>query len=533
MPWLDAKTILFAMGLVSLTMSIRMMFVAWRRKSYPGFFDWTLSFLLIGLCLISMSLHDLLPHRFALVIAHTGILMALFLVHHGLIRFQGLVPVYLFDGVLVGVFLCTELTFYYWIDLVQIRSLAFSLCAGAASFRCGCESRHVVRSYPSERFSFMPHLFMGLTGLAVLRAVIIPWHPELYYQNGSIYGGFQSATVIIGVLVMIIIEMELMLVIFRRVEASYRDAEEKYRHLIENVKKDYYLYTLDRDGCFTYLSPSSQDLMEMDIRDAIGKNWRHIFEIPGECLARIERIDALCLEGRIPDPVEILFDHPVEGQVCIETQKQPMFDRLGKVVGIEGIAKNITKRRKIEQELLRLATTDSLTGALNRGEFLRRAQTELVRCRRDRTTLCVLLLDADHFKHINDEYGHDVGDMVLSGLVQTCFLQLRPYDLFCRFGGEEFAVLLPRVRLDDAMDVGHRLVRAVESLRLPGQGKDVTVTVSIGVAEMLPKEVTLPSILKRADKAMYDAKRAGRNCVKAYVASATSSEEMDASESAS
>jgi diguanylate cyclase (GGDEF)-like protein len=159
------------------------------------------------------------------------------------------------------------------------------------------------------------------------------------------------------------------------------------------------------------------------------------------------------------------------------------------------------------------ADRDPLTGLRNRRAFDRALADEATRLGRYGHPLALLVLDVDHFKSINDRFGHDAGDAVLQGLARIIESQIRDVDIAARFGGEEFVVLLPETALDAAAEVGERLRRAVESWELPWAGQALQVRVSIG-ASACPAAVTDPNVLVRsADTALYRAKREGRNRV--------------------
>ena len=123
-----------------------------------------------------------------------------------------------------------------------------------------------------------------------------------------------------------------------------------------------------------------------------------------------------------------------------------------------------------------------------------------------------MMCDLDFFKHINDHYGHAVGDRVLIAVAGVFTEQLRRIDIIGRLGGEEFGILLPGVTLDEATVAADRLRQAVAGLSIPGGGKTVSCTISIGLAEWSPAE-SLDSLLGRADKALYEAKERGRDRV--------------------
>ncbi|MFC0250644.1 GGDEF domain-containing protein [Massilia consociata] len=171
-------------------------------------------------------------------------------------------------------------------------------------------------------------------------------------------------------------------------------------------------------------------------------------------------------------------------------------------------------KQKDEQRLRELATTDSLTGLANRYAFLGEAERAHSLARRLRQPVSLMMVDIDHFKKLNDRYGHAVGDAALRVFAQAAQSRLRAHDVLGRLGGEEFAVLMPATGLHDALEVAERLRVAVAAAALDAGGEPYGMTVSIGVAELAPDEA-VSAALQRADKALYAAKRQGRNRVEA------------------
>jgi diguanylate cyclase (GGDEF)-like protein len=167
----------------------------------------------------------------------------------------------------------------------------------------------------------------------------------------------------------------------------------------------------------------------------------------------------------------------------------------------------------MEDELRQLATTDPLTGASNRRHFIEQAAEELDRSRRYGFRIAMLMLDIDHFKTINDNHGHNVGDEVLKSIVACCHRELRSSDLFGRFGGEEFAAVLVETNREAAENTCRRLLRAIAGLAIGTPRGEVAVTVSIGLTLLAADDRSLDPLLKRADDALYEAKRSGRNRV--------------------
>jgi len=188
-------------------------------------------------------------------------------------------------------------------------------------------------------------------------------------------------------------------------------------------------------------------------------------------------------------------------------------DAQGRPVRLLGMVQDMTERRNAEERLRELATTDSLTGLVNRRSFLDLAEREFKRSQRYGAALSLLVMDMDRFKTINDTYGHEAGDKVLQSLAAIGGKVLREVDVMGRLGGEEFAVLLPETGMGEALGVAERLRASVESSPVEtAPGTLVPISVSIGAAQAV-KDETLADLLRRADTAMYDAKNQGRNRV--------------------
>jgi diguanylate cyclase (GGDEF)-like protein/PAS domain S-box-containing protein len=173
--------------------------------------------------------------------------------------------------------------------------------------------------------------------------------------------------------------------------------------------------------------------------------------------------------------------------------------------------RDATARKRMEDELLQLATTDPLTGASNRRHFIDRATSELARVRRYGSHMAVLMLDIDYFKEVNDTYGHSVGDEVLKRLVDCCHQELRETDIFGRYGGEEFSVVLVDTEKKNALFVCRRLLKAISRLKIRAGSETVKITVSLGITMHQADDSTIDALLKRADDALYQAKNQGRN----------------------
>ena len=196
----------------------------------------------------------------------------------------------------------------------------------------------------------------------------------------------------------------------------------------------------------------------------------------------------------------------------VQIQFIPILTPHGDQLGRLWLAKDVTERRRHEQTLERLASTDTLTGLANRRAFMERLEPECARQASGGPGGMVLMLDLDHFKRVNDTWGHATGDVVLVHLARMLKGNLlRSHDLAGRLGGEEFAVLLPGTTAQEATAIGERLRHALEQSRIhAGDGTIFQVTMSIGAA---PLHADAHATLAQADAALYEAKNTGRNKV--------------------
>lgn len=192
----------------------------------------------------------------------------------------------------------------------------------------------------------------------------------------------------------------------------------------------------------------------------------------------------------------------------------------GKRIHVQGrpylscIGIDISERKAMEDQLMLQATTDSLTGVFNRRHFLHLAEQELVRAKRYGSPLSLLMLDLDHFKSINDRYGHQTGDAVLQELMRICRKVVRFIDGVGRLGGEEFAILLPDTDIKGAIQLAERLCQSIAESRivLGDSAGSLSITASIGVATLVT-DCSINELLAAADRELYAAKKAGRNRV--------------------
>ncbi|GIV64460.1 MAG: hypothetical protein KatS3mg045_1799 [Bellilinea sp.] len=257
----------------------------------------------------------------------------------------------------------------------------------------------------------------------------------------------------------------------------------------------------------------------------------HLFDLPNNWQNQIDHhpLDMLAQKMTDASPflaaLESIIQHATEEtSITLDLHSGVTVDCLmttcrleGKQIGWLFSFRDITERKLAEQKLHELAITDSLTGVFNRRHFYYVAQTELERSHRYDRNMAIILLDIDHFKWINDTFGHLVGDQMLQTLAQRCRNNLRVFDTIGRFGGEEFIILLPETCIKEAVVIAERLRHAVESISIPTSKGKASITISLGVACFEPgKPVSLDQLVDAADKALYQAKENGRNRVAVY-----------------
>jgi len=174
------------------------------------------------------------------------------------------------------------------------------------------------------------------------------------------------------------------------------------------------------------------------------------------------------------------------------------------------------RQLKVRKKLILLAQTDSLTGLLNRSALFNQGQKLVQTSREQQLDLSVLLFDIDHFKLINDEFGHPVGDLVLEKIAQLVNETMRSRDIFARLGGEEFVAMLPSTDIDQAKAIAVRVMEKIAQYNFSEQGVNSNITLSIGVANIKDTNAEFDDILHAADLAMYQAKAQGRNQMVSY-----------------
>jgi len=265
---------------------------------------------------------------------------------------------------------------------------------------------------------------------------------------------------------------------------------------------------IDKNFVFLNVNLAYQEMFKKTINDIVGHPAEAIY---GKDFIekKIKTNLLLCLAGQRIQQQE-WFDFPDGKRRCMLMSYYPLFPKDKPTpIGVVLNSIDITKIKELEEELQRLSITDQLTQIYNRTKFNAALSEEIKRLRRYNTELSLVMLDIDHFKHINDTYGHDIGDKVLVSLVQIVKRCIRETDIFSRWGGEEFMLLLPHTNIENSIKLAERIRKKVQETNLETVG---TITCSFGVSQFNENDSD-ESFTKRVDNALYDSKRSGRNRV--------------------
>ena len=274
------------------------------------------------------------------------------------------------------------------------------------------------------------------------------------------------------------------------------------------------VYNVDTQCHCRFINPSALAILETTEQEILGQSPHILFQhhdASGKPLTYEDcTVWKTLHDGRVRKSEEWFIRRSGVGFYA-EVLVTPMMEG-SNIVGAAVIFSDITERKRMETQLIELATTDALTGLSNRRFFLSRLIDEVARVKRFASPACVVMLDCDYFKRVNDRYGHAVGDEVLCGLTEVMRSNLRQTDNVGRLGGEEFAVLLRETSLDEALLWAERVRAAAAERRYSAAGEDFVVTVSLGCASIRADDDE-NSVLARADQALYQAKQSGRNRV--------------------
>lgn len=271
--------------------------------------------------------------------------------------------------------------------------------------------------------------------------------------------------------------------------------------IIQNIKSG--ILVLNHTGHLVEINPYALSVIKAESKDVIGKSVNTVlkdftsFQYSLDSTEKVEQ--------------EISLNQDSKTNYFL-AQVSPIIDKRDISIGHNIVLVDITDRKLAEMELERLARTDVLTYVTNRRHFFELAENEYQRFLRYKHPLAIILMDIDHFKKINDTYGHLAGDYVLKKFASECRTQLRSSDIFARYGGEEFIALLVETPQDIAIETAERIRKTIENFIIEFEDKKIPVTTSIGITfSDESTDLKLEKMIDMADKALYQSKQNGRN----------------------
>lgn len=366
-----------------------------------------------------------------------------------------------------------------------------------------------LRSGPLYRYQYRLILFASL----------LPWTGNVFNElNLSLSGSPDIAPLTFG--------LSGIVFVFAALRTHFMDLIPVARsYLIENMRDG--VLVLDAQNRIVDINPAMESFVEGRISSCVGKDAFDVFH------TWIEHTDFFLDTGE----TSIEFKVPKDPSRYLDLRVTPLYDRGKLLNGRLMVFRDITERKQVEKRLRfvnerlqaqlieigllqsRLreqAIRDSLTNLFNRRYLEETLDRELSRAGRENYPVCIIMIDLDHFKKVNDTYGHEAGDLVLKAIADTLSEQSRRGDFACRYGGEEFVIAMPNITMDTAYERAENLRQALIMLRVPFECYELSVTISVGIACYPENGGTREEILRAADQAMYAAKDAGRDHILSY-----------------
>lgn len=292
---------------------------------------------------------------------------------------------------------------------------------------------------------------------------------------------------------------------------------DSYEKIIENLHDG--LYLVDQDRVITYWNKGAEKISGFAASEVIGKSCSDNIlthadsEFNNLCIQGCP-LAASMVDGKLRD-AEVYMHHRNGHRIPVSVRVSTLTDKDGNIIGgielFTDISNHETNKSRVK-ELEKLALLDNLTQLANRRYIESEINNRLEEKRRLNLSFGILFIDIDHFKQFNDTYGHDVGDKVLKFIANTFTSNSRSFDLYGRWGGEEFIGIIRNINEHDLITVANKVRNLVEKSYINHDGKILQVTISVGATLAIEGD-NIESLIKRADVLLYKSKAAGRNCV--------------------
>jgi len=293
--------------------------------------------------------------------------------------------------------------------------------------------------------------------------------------------------------------------------------KDSYERIIENLYDG--LYFVDRDRVITYWNKGAERISGFTADEVVGKSCAdniltHVDSQGNSLCTGMCPLAATIADGTLRE-AELFMHHKDGHRIPVSVRVSTLTDRDGIIIGGVEIFTDISNQEATKlrvKELEKLALLDNLTQLANRNYIEREIQSRFEEKKRLNVPFGILFIDIDHFKKFNDSYGHDVGDEVLKFVANTFVANTRPFDLYGRWGGEEFIGIIRNINGKELELLGNRVRILIENSFIIHENEKLYVTISIG-ATLVNKKDTIDSLIKRADTLLYKSKAAGRNCL--------------------
>jgi diguanylate cyclase (GGDEF)-like protein/PAS domain S-box-containing protein len=291
-----------------------------------------------------------------------------------------------------------------------------------------------------------------------------------------------------------------------------RDLSKQFEAILDHIPG--LIFYKDTKNNFIRVNKYVADAHKIGKKDIEGKNAEDIYPI--EDAMKYYQDDLFVIQsGEARLNIEEPWETEGENR-WVNTSKIPLKNDKEEIIGVLGLSFDITEKHRLEIELERLSRIDFLTNVNNRRYFVELAENELIRNKRYNSDSAFLMIDIDHFKKVNDKFGHEIGDKALQKITKVCMQTIRATDFMGRLGGEEFGIYLINTEFDEAIEVAERIRENINNIDMKADDQTkLELSVSIGVTKPLSVDEKLNEIMERADKAMFKAKHLGRNKVAA------------------
>ncbi len=303
-------------------------------------------------------------------------------------------------------------------------------------------------------------------------------------------------------------------------EQKFKNLSIAHTKLLENLSS--VVMELDTAGRIKFLNKAWRELTGFNIEDSLNLTLMEFIEFDDLGHTRFSnQLNDILMQNVTSTTAEVKIRTIRNKTVWVEIKLHQLFKE-GRVQGLTATLDNIDDRKKAEEKLQHLALHDTLTGLYNRYYFDNELNRMTLLASRGNETHCLLYIDLDHFKIINDTEGHQMGDLVLKEVAQILTLRLRNSDILCRVGGDEFVILLSETKLRHAIEIGNNICDQIANAHFQFGNTTYKVSASIGVSE-IDGQATAAEYLRQADIALYVAKNKGRNQTHSFVEGDTES----------